>query len=57
MGELMTMEEIKSYLQLHEMTIYRWVKTGAIPGFKVGGRWRFIRSEIEAWIKSKSVKE
>ena len=23
----------------------------ALPGFKVGGSWRFKRSEIEKWIK------
>ncbi len=25
---------------------------GKLPGFKMGGSWRFKQSEIESWIKS-----
>ncbi len=29
-------------------TVYRMVRTGDIPGFKVGGVWRFFPSEVRA---------
>ena len=48
--ELMNVEEVAKVLQLHAMTVYRLVKEGKLPGFKVGGRWRFHRSALEDWM-------
>lgn len=48
--DIMTIEEVAEYLKLAEKTAYRLVAEGKIPGFKVGGSWRFKRSEIEKWI-------
>lgn len=45
---LMTLEEVAAYIQMHEMTIYRLVKAQKIPGFKVGGRWRFRREALDS---------
>ena len=42
--------EVAKYLDLTVSTVYRLVKRGAIPGFKVGGQWRFSRENLEAWI-------
>lgn len=47
----MTIKEVAEYLQLNEKTTYRLVSQGKIPGFKVGGTWRFHRSELEDWVK------
>jgi excisionase family DNA binding protein len=30
---------------------------GKIPGFKVGGSWRFKRSELEKWIERQSTEQ
>lgn len=48
--DVMTVREVAEYLKVKERTIYRLVAKGGIPAFKVGGSWRFRRSEIEAWI-------
>ena len=48
--ELLNVEEVAKILQLHAMTVYRLVKEGKLPGFKVGGRWRFHRSTLEDWM-------
>ena len=48
--DIMTIREVADYLKLTEKTAYRLVAEGKIPGFKVGGSWRFRRSEIEGWI-------
>lgn len=45
---LMTLQELRDYLKVHEMTIYRWAKKHKVPGLKIGGRWRFKRSDIDA---------
>ena len=48
--DIMTIKEVAEYLKLTEKTAYRLAAEGKIPGFKVGGSWRFKRSEIEKWI-------
>jgi len=51
MADILTIREVAEYLKLNEKTTYRLVAKGKIPGFKVGGAWRFRLSEIERWIK------
>ena len=48
--ELLNVEDVSKILQLHVMTVYRLVKEGKLPGFKVGGRWRFHQSALEDWM-------
>lgn len=52
--EIMTIREVATYLKIKEKTAYRLAAGGEIPGFKVGGSWRFRRNEIEAWIDDQS---
>lgn len=49
--DIMTIKEVSDYLKLAEKTAYRLAAQGKIPGFKIGGSWRFRRSEIDAWIE------
>lgn len=49
--DIMTIKEVSEYLKLTEKTAYRLAAEGKIPGFKVGGAWRFKRREIDAWIE------
>lgn len=48
--EIMTLKEVAEYLKLAEKTAYRLAAEGKIPGFKVGGSWRFKKDAIENWI-------
>ena len=50
-GEILTLKEVAEYLKLAEKTAYRLVAEGKLPGFKVGGSWRFKESDIESWIE------
>lgn len=49
--DIMTIQEVAEYLKLKLKTAYHLAANGSIPAFKVGGSWRFRRSEIEKWIK------
>lgn len=49
--EIMTLKEVAKYLKLAEKTAYRLAAEGKIPGFKVGGSWRFKRKDIDRWIE------
>jgi excisionase family DNA binding protein len=53
--EVLTMEEICDLLQVHKSTVYKLVRRGSIPGFRVGSDWRFRRDVIERWLSEKSV--
>jgi len=48
--EVLTVSQVASLLHLHVMTVYRLAKEGKLPGFKVGGRWRFHRDALEKWM-------
>ncbi len=48
--QCLSISEVAKYLGLTVSTVYRLVKRGAIPGFKVGGQWRFAQDSLEAWI-------
>lgn len=48
--DVMTIRELAAYLKMAEKTLYRLAAEGAVPGFKVGGSWRFRKSEIDKWI-------
>jgi excisionase family DNA binding protein len=50
-GEILTIREVAELLKINEKTAYRLAGEGKIPGFKVGGSWRFDRQEISNWIK------
>ena len=51
--EILTLKEVAEYLKLAEKTAYRLAAEGKLPGFKVGGSWRFKESDIENWIEDK----
>lgn len=51
--EILTIREVADLLKINEKTAYKLASAGKIPGFKVGGSWRFERQEIANWIKRK----
>ena len=55
-SDLMTTKALSEYLQLDRMTIYKLLKSGDIPANRVGHQWRFFRSDIDDWIRSKQVR-
>jgi len=55
--EILTIKELATYLKIAEKTAYRYVSEGIIPGFKVGGSWRFRKSEIDSWITEQGQKK
>ena len=55
-SDIMTIKELSEYLKLTEKTAYRVAADRKLPGFKVGGAWRFRKSEIDKWIKGQEKK-
>ena len=48
--EILTIDEVAVFLKAGKRTVYRLAATGEIPAFKLGGTWRFRRSELDQWI-------
>ncbi|EGQ8081167.1 MULTISPECIES: methylation-associated defense system helix-turn-helix domain-containing protein MAD1 [Vibrio] len=55
-SQILTLKEVAAYLKLAEKTAYRLASEGKLPGFKVGGSWRFKREDLETWIDSQKEK-
>lgn len=53
-GEILTLDEVAAYLKAGKRTVYRFAQNGELPAFKLGGTWRFRRSELERWIDANS---
>ncbi|MBN1913445.1 MAG: helix-turn-helix domain-containing protein [Candidatus Omnitrophica bacterium] len=49
----MTTREIASYLKIHPLTVMRYARSGEIPAFKIGQRWRFYKKNIKKWLKGR----
>jgi excisionase family DNA binding protein len=48
--QILTVSELADHLSVHRITIYRLLKTGSIPGFKIGRVWRFELDQIASWM-------
>ena len=53
MHEIMTIEEVATYLRVSERTVYDWAQKGDLPGGKLGTTWRFKRDDVENWVNSR----
>jgi excisionase family DNA binding protein len=51
MSEVLNSEEAANFLRMHVKTTLRLARQGKIPGCKVGGEWRFLRSELTEWLR------
>ena len=50
LSDVMSLREVSDYLGCSKGIVYRLVKHGEFPAFRLGGNWRFRRSDIDKWI-------
>lgn len=53
--EAVGIPQIARMLHISTDTVYRKARAGEIPGFKLGGLWRFFPSEVKEHIKAPKV--
>jgi excisionase family DNA binding protein len=53
--DIFTIKELSEHLRVHPTTIYRLLRQGRLPGFRVGSNWRFNRAAIEQWERTQIV--
>ena len=53
-SELMTALETCRYLKITQRTLYRYLRSRQIPAFKLGKEWRFVRTDLQQWIRDRT---
>lgn len=53
-NELLTVAETCRYLKVSPRTLYRYIQDRHLPGFKLGKEWRFVRTDLERWLRERS---
>ncbi len=48
-SKVMTVKELSDYLKVHPSTIYRQLRRGKLPAFRMGSDWRFNIESIDKW--------
>jgi excisionase family DNA binding protein len=54
MIQVLTVKEVSSLLRVHPVTLYKLIRAGKIPSFRVGSDWRFQQDLIERWMAERS---
>ena len=49
------MKEICDLLQVSQSTLYKLIRAGRIPAFRIGSDWRFRRDVIERWMTEQAM--
>lgn len=51
LGDVLTIEELSTYLKISKSTLYKLVREGRIPCQKIGRHWRFRKGAIDHWLE------
>jgi len=53
----LSVDEIAAHLGVNPDTIYKWIIRKKMPAHKVGRLWKFLVSEVDAWVKGGHARE
>jgi excisionase family DNA binding protein len=54
--KVMTVRELSAYLRVHPSTVYKLLRRGELPGFRIGTDWRFNAEIIDKWCLQRNSK-
>ena len=49
-SDILTLDDLHSYLKIPKPTLYSLAQNGRIPAAKVGKHWRFRKTDIDEWL-------
>jgi excisionase family DNA binding protein len=53
--ELLTVAEIAAWLRITPWTVYRFIRHAQLPYRRVGAQYRFLRREVDAWLRRREM--
>ena len=53
--DILRVKDLCDLLQVHQSTVYKLIRAGKIPTFRIGSDWRFRRDLIERWMTEGTV--
>ena len=53
---VLTVKELSAYLRVHPSTIYKLLRRGDLPGFRIGTDWRFNVETIDRWCVERNLR-
>jgi excisionase family DNA binding protein len=48
--EILTVEQAADFLQVHKITVYRYIREGLLPAVKLGKMYRLFSRDVEAFL-------
>lgn len=48
--DLLTLEEAMTFLRISRSTMYRLIKRGELPGYKIANKWMFATADLSAFV-------
>ena len=51
--EILSAKDAARYLKIALPTFYRYLKQEDIPALKIGGRYKFLKSALDDWLRTK----
>jgi len=52
--KLLTAEDLAAYLNVCTKTVYRMLRRGQLPCYRVAGVWRFRKEAIDQWLEQRA---
>jgi excisionase family DNA binding protein len=53
--EVLTLAEAALFLRVCSHTLSKYARDGKVPGQRIGREWRFLRSELQAYLRKPNV--
>lgn len=50
--EVLTVEQAADFLQVHKLTVYRYIREGLLPAVKLGKIYRLLARDVEAFLEA-----
>ena len=55
--EILTAEQAAEYLQIHKVTVYKYIRAGQLPAAKLGKVYRIYRKDVDALLATLRTRE
>ena len=54
--KILTIHDVATFLRIPKSSVYKLVREGGLPAFKVGKYLRFVAGEVQDWTEQGAVK-